>query len=59
MASKDVRFYLNGLLIELMSNSIKSVTTDGHRLAYFETDSVQFVDEVPNQSKLQFLQQVN
>ncbi|MDQ7016642.1 MAG: DNA polymerase III subunit beta [Gammaproteobacteria bacterium] len=33
MAQQDVRYYLNGLLLEINSNSIKSVTTDGHRLA--------------------------
>lgn len=55
MASKDVRFYLNGLLIELTPSSIKSVTTDGHRLAYDETDNFKFIDEFPKDSKLQFL----
>ena len=33
MAQQDVRYYLNGLLIELDSSKIRAVATDGHRLA--------------------------
>ena len=33
MAQQDVRFYLNGLLLELSPNTVVSVGTDGHRLA--------------------------
>jgi DNA polymerase III subunit beta len=33
MAQQDVRYYLNGMLIELHSEGLKTVTTDGHRLA--------------------------
>tara|TARA_B100000745_G_scaffold250306_1_gene172398 strand:- start:2228 stop:3328 length:1101 start_codon:yes stop_codon:yes gene_type:complete len=33
MAQQDVRFYLNGLLLELSPNNLVSVGTDGHRLA--------------------------
>ena len=33
MAFQDVRFYLNGLLLEITSGGIKTVATDGHRLA--------------------------
>tara|TARA_Y100000590_G_scaffold133925_2_gene153172 strand:+ start:1630 stop:2736 length:1107 start_codon:yes stop_codon:yes gene_type:complete len=33
MASQDVRYYLNGLLIEYKSGEINAVATDGHRLA--------------------------
>ena len=33
MASQDVRYYLNGLLLELSGKEIKGVATDGHRLA--------------------------
>jgi len=31
---QDVRYYLNGLLLELEQNNIRFVATDGHRLAY-------------------------
>ena len=33
MAQQDVRFYLNGLLVETGPNTLTSVGTDGHRLA--------------------------
>ena len=33
MAQQDVRYFLNGLLIEIHDNHILSVATDGHRLA--------------------------
>jgi DNA polymerase III subunit beta len=33
MGSQDVRYYLNGLLLELHSSSLRAVATDGHRLA--------------------------
>lgn len=33
MAQQDVRFYLNGLLLELLGDSMSSVCTDGHRLS--------------------------
>ena len=33
MAQQDVRYFLNGLLIEAGDNQILSVATDGHRLA--------------------------
>jgi DNA polymerase-3 subunit beta len=33
MAQQDVRYYLNGMLVELESEQIRVVATDGHRLA--------------------------
>lgn len=33
MAQQDVRYYLNGLLLEIGSSRIRAVATDGHRLA--------------------------
>jgi len=33
MANQDVRYYLNGMSFELESNIIRTVATDGHRLA--------------------------
>lgn len=33
MAHQDVRYYLNGLLIEIETNRLRAVATDGHRLA--------------------------
>ena len=37
MAQQDVRYYLNGILMEISSDKIKLVATDGHRLALSET----------------------
>ena len=39
MAHQDVRYYLNGLLLELDKDMIKTIATDGHRLAISEADS--------------------
>lgn len=36
MAQQDVRYYLNGLMLELDRKAIRSVATDGHRLAMCE-----------------------
>lgn len=36
MAQQDVRYYLNGLMLEVSSNILRAVATDGHRLAYCE-----------------------
>jgi len=33
MASQDVRYYLNGLLLEREDTTLRAVATDGHRLA--------------------------
>jgi DNA polymerase-3 subunit beta len=40
MANQDVRYYLNGLLFEFSDGGLKTVATDGHRLALcdFEGD---------------------
>ena len=36
MAQQDVRYFLNGLLLEVSDNTLKAVGTDGHRLALAE-----------------------
>jgi len=36
MAQQDVRYYLNGMLLELTPKRIRCVATDGHRLAMCE-----------------------
>ena len=45
MASQDVRYYLNGMLLEIEDNKINGVATDGHRLA-FSTASTNSADLV-------------
>ena len=39
MAQQDVRYYLNGLMLEISSNYLRAVATDGHRLAYCEKET--------------------
>ena len=39
MAQQDVRYYLNGILVEISPDLIKLVATDGHRLALSEFKS--------------------
>lgn len=38
MAQQDVRYYLNGMLLETEGRSLRAVATDGHRLALCETE---------------------
>lgn len=38
MAQQDVRYYLNGLLMELSDGELRAVATDGHRLALCKAD---------------------
>src|SRR6516165_7362241 len=37
MAQQDVRYYLNGMLLETEGKALRAVATDGHRLALCET----------------------
>lgn len=37
MAQQDVRYYLNGMLLETDGKTLRTVATDGHRLSYCET----------------------
>ena len=48
MANQDVRYYLNGLLLEFRASHLRAVATDGHRLAQAEVELIQSssVDEV-------------
>jgi len=47
MAQQDVRYYLNGLLLEVGQNSIRAVATDGHRLAMKDiTENIVATDKI-------------
>ena len=48
MAQQDVRYYLNGLMLELRPDRLRAVATDGHRLALSEIDAETGV-EAPQQ----------
>jgi DNA polymerase III subunit beta len=41
MAQQDVRYYLNGLLLETEGSTLRAVATDGHRLALSEVDLIE------------------
>jgi len=45
MALQDIRFYLNGMLLEVDQQSLRTVATDGHRLALSERN----IDIAPDQ----------
>ena len=47
MAQQDVRYYLNGLMLEQTPNLLRAVATDGHRLAMCElvTDTGEGADQ--------------
>ncbi|KJY82514.1 DNA polymerase III subunit beta [Vibrio galatheae] len=38
MANQDVRYYLNGMLFEIDGTTLRSVATDGHRMAVAQTE---------------------
>jgi DNA polymerase-3 subunit beta len=38
MAQQDIRYYLNGLLFEVIANRLNIVGTDGHRLSFTSTE---------------------
>ena len=45
MARQDVRYYLNGLLLEVTPQNVKAVATDGHRLAVARLDTTTGLEE--------------
>lgn len=60
IAQQDARFYLNGLLLELQSGSLRAVATDGHRLATTVVDASMQLDQriqviVPRKGVLELL----
>lgn len=52
MAHQDVRYYLNGMLIEHTSEHLRMVATDGHRLAMVTSASSSGVEVETSQSIL-------
>jgi DNA polymerase-3 subunit beta len=44
MANQDVRYYLNGLLLETTDDGLRAVATDGHRLALADHGDLQVVE---------------
>ena len=59
MAQQDVRYYLNGLLLEIGAGRIRAVATDGHRLALKDIPSPAVVESmqiiVPRKAVIELL----
>lgn len=60
MAHQDVRYYLNGLLLDFAGGRVRAVATDGHRLALCDRDLPTDLDEagqiiVPRKAVLEVL----
>lgn len=49
MAQQDVRYYLNGMLMELVPDCLRTIATDGHRLAY---NAVQLATNVAEKTQI-------
>ncbi|MDR9826930.1 DNA polymerase III subunit beta [Vibrio sp. FNV 38] len=45
MANQDVRYYLNGMLFEIDGTTLRSVATDGHRMAVSQTELANLVEK--------------
>ena len=45
MAQQDIRYYLNGLLFEIVANRLNIVGTDGHRLSFTSAELKQNYDK--------------
>jgi DNA polymerase-3 subunit beta len=64
MGQQDVRYYLNGMLLELDRNRIRAVATDGHRLALKDGEVINETTEtrqyiVPRKGVLEALRLFN
>jgi len=64
MAQQDVRYFLNGLLLEISNDHVRAVATDGHRLALSEKDLGSDVGEprqmiIPRKTVMELLRLMN
>ena len=55
MANQDVRYYLNGLLFEVYNDELRTVATDGHRLAYSALDTLTNLINIPKDTTIQLI----
>ncbi len=59
MAQQDIRYFLNGMLLELKGNRLRAVATDGHRLALSQMQLEEAADEqqmiVPRKAILEMM----
>jgi DNA polymerase-3 subunit beta len=45
MAAQDVRYYLNGMLLQVEGTALRSIATDGHRLAFAQMDIAESLEK--------------
>jgi DNA polymerase-3 subunit beta len=55
MANQDVRYYLNGLLFEIYNNELRTIATDGHRLAFSAIDNLSNLINIPKDTTQQLI----
>ena len=63
MAQQDIRYYLNGLLLEVNQNKLNIVGTDGHRLSFTSTQLTQSYEKteviIPRKTVLELVKLLN
>jgi DNA polymerase-3 subunit beta len=63
MAQQDIRYYLNGLLLEVNENKLNIVGTDGHRLSFTSTILNQSYDKtdviIPRKTVVELIKLLN
>jgi DNA polymerase-3 subunit beta len=55
MANQDVRYYLNGLLFEIFNNELRTIATDGHRLAFAAIENLSNQINLPRDTTQQII----
>lgn len=55
MANQDVRYYLNGLLFEIYNEELRTIATDGHRLAFSYVASLTNLINIPKDTTQQLI----
>jgi DNA polymerase III subunit beta len=63
MAQQDIRYYLNGLLLEVIENNLNIIGTDGHRLSFTSAKLNQSYDKtdviVPRKTVIELIKLLN
>ncbi len=63
MAQQDIRYYLNGLLLEVNENKLNVVGTDGHRLSFTSTTLNQSYEKsdviIPRKTVIELIKLLN
>ncbi len=63
MAQQDIRYYLNGLLLEVIENNLNIIGTDGHRLSFTSAKLNQSYDKtdviVPRKTVIKLIKLLN